>query len=91
MDTLFFLYGVIIIVLLVGAFFIIYHILRYSLNDALGRFGATLFGAVFLFLLVFNFFSFQAIEAESVVPIFEINSLLEDASPALVPTKNNPW
>lgn len=90
MDTLIFLYGVIILVLLVGAFFIVYHILRYSLNDALGRFGAVLFGAVFLFLLALNFFSFQSIETESVIPLFEVNSWLEDA-PALPAAKNNPW
>lgn len=91
MDTLIFLYGIIILVLIIGAFFIVYHILRYSLSDTLGYFGAGLFGAVFVFLLAFNFISFQALNTDQLVPTLEIAPLMDSGIPAIAPTKNNPW
>ncbi len=91
MVTLFFLYGVIVLVLLIGAFFIVYHILHYSLTASLGYFGAVTFGTVFLFLLLINFFSFQAIESSSLIPALEIAPLLEIPQNAPTPAARNPW
>lgn len=91
MDTLIFLYGIVILVLVIGAFFIIYHILRYSLSDALGYFGAGLFSVIFVFLLALNFLSFRSLGTKELLPALEIAPLLENANPVLAPTKNNPW
>lgn len=89
MLTLFLLYGIVVSVLLVAAFFIIYHILRYSLAEPLRYFGAALFGSVFFALLSINFLSFQALETTNNLPTLEISPLLEN--PALTPKQSNPW
>lgn len=90
MFSFLFLYGIIVLVLLVGAFFIVYHILRYSLSEALGYFGAIFFGSVLLVLLFINFISFQALDTESVVPEIDLGTVLPtDATPSITPTRNS--
>lgn len=91
MTPLFILYILIVSVLLVGAFFILYHILRYSLTKTLGIFGALIFIIIFFFLLALNFFSFQSLSAEELLPGIELSPLLENQTMQLTPAKSNPW
>jgi hypothetical protein len=85
------LYAIIAVVLGIAAFVIVYHILRYSLSEALGYGGAIIFTAVFLALASFNYFSFQSLENETEIPTIDTESLLE-APNSVFPTKrNNPW
>jgi hypothetical protein len=91
MFTLFLLYGLIILVLIAGAFVIVYHILRYSLTEPLKYFGVVLFGLVFLCLLTINFFSFQSLESVNDLPKLEIGPLMNNSAPTLNPKQSNPW
>lgn len=91
MLTLFILYGIIILVLAIGAFFIVYHILKYSITPSLGYFGTLLFVTVLFFLLFINFVSFRSLETNPLLPDLEISPLLEAPSGRLVPTSTNPW
>lgn len=91
MFTLTLLYSIIILVLCVGAFFILFHILRYSLSEALGYFGALIFGGIFLFLVFVNFLSFQALDTENVVPELELGPLIPSTATPGMPSSRNPW
>lgn len=91
MFTLFFLYSVILLVLVIGAFFIVYHILRFSLTRSLGYFGAVLFTVVFLFLVATNFISFQSLDSEALFPELEVVPLLELPTTTVTPSTRNPW
>lgn len=91
MFTLLFLYSVILLVLVIGAFFIVYHILRFSLTRSLGYFGALLFGVVFLFFVALNFMSFQSLDSEALFPELEALPLLELPTTTVVPSTRNPW
>jgi hypothetical protein len=91
MFTLLFLYSVILLVLVIGAFFIVYHILRFSLTLSLGYFGAVLFGVVFVFLTAINFISFQSLESEALFPELEALPLLELPAATVTHPARNPW
>lgn len=91
MNTLFLLYGIIVFMLFIGGFFILYHILRYSLTSSLGYFGAVLFGSVFLILLSINFASFQSLQDEIIIPSLTLSPLEDTPTPRILPSQNNPW
>lgn len=93
MFTLILLYSLIVLMLFIGAAFIVYHILRYSLSDVFRYLGAMVFGFVFLALLSINFFSFQTVRSVSDFPLLETAPLMDTAVPPLLPsqTKSNPW
>lgn len=92
MFTLLFLYAIIILVLVIGAFFIVYHILRFSLTRSLGYFGAVFFGVVFAFLVAVNFMSFQSLDSEALFPELEMAPLLElPTTTTVTPSARNPW
>ena len=92
MFPLFFLYCIIVFVLAIGAFFIVYHILRYSLTLSLGYFGTVLFVTIFLFLLSINYVSFRSLDSTTALPALEVSPLLEMPAQSLTPTTTrNPW
>lgn len=91
MLPFFILYGILLFTLFLGAFFILYHILRYSLSRSLGYFGAFIFVGVFLFLTFANFLSFQALEPTQFTPDFELGPVLPDSLTVPSASTRNPW
>jgi hypothetical protein len=85
------LYGILVLSLCVGAFFVIFHILRYSLTDSLGYFGVVFFGVVFFLLLFINFLSFQNLRVDEWLPELSSEKVLPSATTLPSLQKNNPW
>ena len=92
MLPLFLFYVLIVLVLCIGAFFIVYHLLRYSLSEALGYFGSLFFGTIFILLLFINYVSFQTLEASNTLPTIELGPLApRGITPTLPSSQSNPW
>ncbi len=95
MNTLFtFLYVLLLIILSISALFVVYHVLRYSLNTAFGIVGVVIFGIVFVSLATMNIVSFQALDLQSIFGVTSSNTLLPNTplSPQRpVKSQKTPW
>jgi hypothetical protein len=95
MSTLFtFIYLFFLLLVSFGAIFILYHLLRYSLNKTLGFMGAIFFSVVFCILVVANIGTWRQVNFDKKLEGFNQQDLLPQSkfapSPKIKPT-SNPW
>jgi hypothetical protein len=98
MNTLFtFLYVLLLIILSISALFVVYHVLRYSLNTAFGIVGVIVFGIVFVSLATMNIVSFRALDLQAIFGVTSPSNLLPNTplspqSPQRpVKSQKTPW
>jgi hypothetical protein len=94
MTSLFvFVYGFFLFLFALGALFILYHLLRYSLNKTLGFMGAILFSVIFCILLVANIGAFVAIDTKDFIKNIDRELLVPESqfTPPTSHRQKNPW
>lgn len=95
MNTLFtFLYILLLIILAISALFVVYHLLRYSLNTAFGVVGVIVFGVIFVSLTMMNIVSFQALDLQKIFGATSQSNFLPNTPLAPqhpVKSQKTPW
>jgi hypothetical protein len=87
-------YSFFIFLFSLGAIFVLYHLLRYSLDKTLGLMGAVFFGVVFSALVIVNISFFTQINPEKIFNTVNQSELLPTSkfTPQIQnPTRTNPW
>jgi ABC-type protease/lipase transport system fused ATPase/permease subunit len=88
------LYFFFLLLLSFGAIFILYHLIRYSLDKTLGLMGAIFFSVIFCILVVTNIASFRQINFTKTFDGFNQQELLPQSKFApntKVSPSSNPW
>jgi hypothetical protein len=95
MNTIFILlYSFFLFLFTLGAIFILYHLIRYSLDKTLGLVGAIFFSVIFCFLVVTNASFFLQLKPEQLLDETFTAPLAPStkfAPHVKVPTRSNPW
>jgi hypothetical protein len=95
MDTLFtIIYLFFLFLLCLGALFILYHLLRYSLSKTLGLMGVLFFSIIFCVLVVANVSTFRNIDLDKTFNGLDNTDFLPQSKFAPTPKTSlptNPW
>ncbi len=94
MSTLIiFTYGFFIFLFTVGAVFVLYHLIRYSLDRTMGFMGALFFSVIFCILIIINLSFFSQLQPEKIFDNVNQKNLLpaSEFAPPMKRGTTNPW
>lgn len=84
------IYLVALLIVFIVASFIIYHILRYSLDQSFGLVGIGVFLLILIFLVILNALSFFAIDFSNTSLSIPTSPKTSKTTP-YAPSRTNPW